>query len=122
MRIDSPGPIVILVIGVTTASLGGSLLAQQRGSAQRDRVAIEKLHQQDIDATLSDKADELAKLWDRDAVRLGQGAAAEVGQAVIYADDQRWEAKNTGRTLSYKPDIKDVQVGSLSLSLPKTSR
>ncbi len=30
-------------------------------SEEADRIAIERLHQQDVEATLSDKADELAK-------------------------------------------------------------
>jgi hypothetical protein len=66
----------------------------------RDRIAIDGLHQQDIDATLSDKADDLAQLWDRDAVRLPQGSPAEVGRDTIYRDDRRWEATKTGRSLS----------------------
>src|SRR5438874_12300123 len=60
--------------------------------ARDDRNAIEQLHQLDIDATLSDKADELAKLWDSDAVRIQPGRAAEVGKSVIYDNDKHWEA------------------------------
>jgi hypothetical protein len=30
---------------------------------QQDRIAIERLHQQDVEATLSDDADQLAKLF-----------------------------------------------------------
>jgi ketosteroid isomerase-like protein len=80
-------------------------------SKEADRIAIERLHQQDVEATLSDKADELAKLWDNEAVRIQPGSAAEVGKAEIYANDKRWEAKaDKPRTLCYKSEIKDVQI------------
>ena len=75
------------------------------------RIGIERLHQQDVEATLSDKADELAKLWDSEAVRIQPGRAAEVGKAEIYANDKRWEAKpDRPRTLCYKSEIKDIQI------------
>jgi ketosteroid isomerase-like protein len=80
-------------------------------SAEADRIGIERLHRQDIEATLSDKADELAKLWDNEAVRIQPGTPAEVGKATIFANDRRWEAKSDRpRTLCYKPEIQDVQV------------
>jgi ketosteroid isomerase-like protein len=78
---------------------------------QQDRAAIERLHALDVSTTLTDKADLLAKLWDKDAVRLEPGHPVEVGKAVIYADDKKWEqTKGRYRTLSYVSDIKDVQI------------
>ena len=83
----------------------------ETSSGQADRIAIERLHRQDVEATLSDKADELAKLWDNEAVRIQPGRPAEIGKAEIYANDKRWEAKpDTAQTLCYKPEIKDVQI------------
>jgi ketosteroid isomerase-like protein len=77
----------------------------------QDRRAIERLHEQDIAATLTDDADQLAKLWDEDAVRLQPGSPAEIGKATIYANDKRWQANlHGGRTLSYKPEVKDLQI------------
>jgi ketosteroid isomerase-like protein len=77
---------------------------------QQDRMAIERLHKEDVDATLCDDADQLAKLWDEDAVRLQAHALAEVSKATIYANDKRWQSNlHGGRTLSYKPDLKDLQ-------------
>ena len=65
----------------------------------------------DVEATLSDKADELAKLWDSEAVRIQPDRAAEVGKAVIHANDKRWEASaDRGKTLCYKSEIKDAQI------------
>ncbi len=101
---------VLLVFLSTGAMLHTQALAGAT-PPQQDRAAIERLHQQDIEATLSDKADELLKLWDRDAVRLQAGSPAEVGRDVVYANDKRWEANlKGGRTLSYKPDIKDLRI------------
>src|SRR5436190_1805324 len=73
--------------------------------------AIERLHEQDVAATLTDDADQLAKVWDEEAVRLQPGSPAEVGKATIYANDKRWQANlHGGRTLSYKPKVKDLQI------------
>jgi len=78
---------------------------------QDDRDAIERLHRQDIEATLSDKADELAKLWDEEAVRIQPGQPVEIGKAAIYANDKRWEAKaDKPKTLCYKSEIKGLQI------------
>jgi ketosteroid isomerase-like protein len=104
------GAIVVALLGALGMTAGVRMLAQERRSQAEDRVAIERLHHQDVEATLSDKADALVQLWDREAVRLSQGGVAEVGRDTIYADDKRWQATNTGHTLSYRPDVKDVQI------------
>jgi ketosteroid isomerase-like protein len=85
---------------------------QTQGSSEdAARIGIERLHQQDVEATLSDKADELAKLWDGEAVRIQPGRPAEVGKAEIYANDKRWEVKpDRAKTLCYKSEIKDVRI------------
>ena len=76
-----------------------------------DRQAIERLHQLDVETTLTDSADELAKLWDKDAVRLQAGGPAEVGKVQIYTDDERWQHDpKRPHSLSYKPDVKDIQL------------
>lgn len=80
-------------------------------SSEQDRAGIERLHQQDMAATLSNKADELANLWDRDAVRIQPGRPAEVSKAVIYADDKHWEAtKGKQEMLCGRNEIQDVQI------------
>jgi ketosteroid isomerase-like protein len=95
--------------GQTSALVGQQ--GQNYRKYQQDRAAIDRLHALDIAATLSDKADELAKLWDKDAVRLEAGHAPEVSKAVIYADDKQWEqTKGRYRSLTYVSDIKDVQI------------
>ena len=80
-------------------------------SVKQDMKGIERLHEQDKEATLSDSADQLAKLWDKDAVRFSIGRPAEIGAAVIYADDKRWEmSSGRERSLCYDNEIQDVQI------------
>ena len=93
------------------AAAGAILVARESRSIEQDRAGIERLHQQDLAATFSDKADELANLWDNDAGRIQPGRPAEVGKAVIYADDKRWEAsKGNHKTLCGHMEIQDVQI------------
>src|SRR5215469_8830142 len=82
--------VTMLVAGVASAPLSS------HPSAEQDMVGIERLHEQDKEATLSDSADQLAKLWDKDGVRLPMDRPAEIGAAVIYADDKQWE-RSSGR-------------------------
>src|SRR5712692_6996698 len=89
------------------AGLGIGFLA--RGTLHRtdtraaDLAAIEKLHQEDVAATLSQDPSLMAGLWTEDAVRLGPGRPAEVGKKAILA--------GTGlKVLSYAPTFKEVQI------------
>jgi len=76
-----------------------------------DKEAIERLHRLDVEATLSGKAEDLTKLWDESAVRLLPDLPAETGRSTIYASDKREQEANPAASfLSYKPDIRDVQV------------
>jgi ketosteroid isomerase-like protein len=96
---------------IFVALAAGYLSAGALPSDEQDRRAIEQLHQQDIAASLTDDADQLTKLWDQDAVRLQSGSPAEVGKATIFFNDKRWQANlHGGRTLSYTPDLKDLQI------------
>ena len=101
---------VIVTVGVLGAA-GTALMALQNRTVEQDRAGIERLHQQDRAATFSDKADELANLWDNDAVRIQPGRPAEVGKAVIYANDKRWEAsKGDQKMLCGHMEIQDLQI------------
>src|ERR1700720_1402600 len=102
-------PFLVLLLTVSATSLPGE--PSPPAESSQDKLAIERLHQQDIAATLTDNADELAKLWDENAVRLQANAPAEVSKAVIYAHDKHWhESLHGGKTLSYKPEIRDLQI------------
>ena len=105
---------------VATAMLATSLLPAGQGAppkaapgdgSETDRAAIERLHEQDRAATLSDNADQLAKLWDKDAVRFSPERPAEIGAAVIYANDKRWEmSSGRERSLCFDIEIQDLQI------------
>jgi len=102
--------VVITFVAVPLAAAADNR-SSESSSEEADRIAIERLHRQDVEATLSDKADELAKLWDSEAVRIQPGRPAEIGKVEIYANDKRWEAKpDRARTLCYKSEIKDVRI------------
>jgi len=94
-------------------SVAGAVSAAQatRPSVTQDMQGIERLHEQDKEATLSDSADQLAKLWDKDAVRFHTTRPAEIGAAVIYADDKQWElSSGRERTLCYDLEVQDIQI------------
>src|SRR5215471_16728073 len=80
-------------------------------SIEQDMKGIERLHEQDKEATLADSADQLAKLWDKDAVRFHAERPAEIGAAVIYADDKQWEmSSGRERSLCGDLEIQDIQI------------
>lgn len=64
--------LVSAIVCVLGATAGIRLLARENRSTQA-RAAIEQLHQQIVEATLSGKPDDLANLWDNDGVRLTEG-------------------------------------------------
>jgi len=108
-----PGVVAMWMLTTSWSSAGQGELpkaARPEGS-EADRAAIERLHEQDKEATLSDNADQLAKLWDKDAVRFLTERPAEIGAAMIYADDKRWEmSSGRERTLCFDMEIQDVQI------------
>lgn len=76
-----------------------------------DMAGIEKLHQLDQRVTLLNDPKALQEEWTNDAVRLEPDGPADVGKAAIYAADVRFMNEGPGSAIvSYKPDIRDVQV------------
>jgi uncharacterized protein (TIGR02246 family) len=76
-----------------------------------DRQAIQKLHQQDIDATLAHDPQALADLFTDDAVLLEPGTPAVIGKPAILADNKKDTMEHPdAKVVSYKPEIKDLQV------------
>ena len=106
---------VAVVVGALTA-LAGPVVQGQAASAGSDRgraadlAAIEKLHQQDIAATLSRDPVALTDLWTDDAVRLGPGRPAEVGKQAIRESNERWSARPGVKVLTYVPETKDLTI------------
>ena len=80
---------------------------QNQGGRAADLVAIEKLLQQDISATVARDPVALTDLWTDDAIRLGVGAPAEIGKQAIRASNERLTADKGFKVLSYVPETKD---------------
>jgi uncharacterized protein (TIGR02246 family) len=88
---------------------GRGLSAGTDERGQADRAAIEKLHQQDVAATVTRDPVALTDLWTDDAVRLSPGQPAEVGKQAIRASNERWAARQV-KVLSYVPETKDLTI------------
>src|SRR5438067_12833190 len=105
-----PGKIMAIV-GSLAASAAIAAFAYQNNSAEQARIGIGQLHQLDVEVTLSDKADELAKLWDSEAVRIQPGRAGDGGKPEISAYDKRWGSKaDSAKIVCHTSHIKDVQI------------
>jgi|SRR5215472_1849888 len=97
-----------LVIGYFARSAAGML---QRRTRAADFAAIEKLHQEDIEATLTQDPKKLIDLWAEDAVKLIPGGPPAVGKQAIAATNEKFHAQYPGlKVLSYTSKYKDLQV------------
>ena len=77
----------------------------------QDMAGIEKLHGQDVAATLSGDPAALAELWTDDVVVLQQGEEPVLGKQAARAAAERRKAAQPGfRVVSYVPEIKDVTI------------
>lgn len=75
------------------------------------RAGIEKAHQQDVAATLAGDPKALANLFTEDAVLLEPDNAPVIGRAAILAANEKDKAAHPdSKVLSYKPEVKDLQI------------
>jgi len=109
----------LVTILVFVAGLGLGYFARgaagmfQRRTYAADLAAIEKLNQENIDATLTQDPKELADLWAEDAVRLSlnPGNPPAVGKQAIAAENEKFHAQYPGlKVLSYTVKYKDIQI------------
>lgn len=99
-----------LAVGFFARSAGIGML-QRRDTRVADLAAIEKLHQKDIEVTLSQDPKGLIDVWTEDGVRLNPGNPPVVGKQAIKADNEKFRiAYPDFKVLKYAPDIKDIQV------------
>jgi uncharacterized protein (TIGR02246 family) len=115
MKTWSLAAAVMLVgwLGGGSVVTSGKIPRGSGASAARaaDLAGIEKLHQEDVAATLSGDPVALANLFTDDAVLLEPGSPAIIGKKTILAEDEKEKASNTGfRELSYRPEIKDLRI------------
>lgn len=105
------GASLFAALGNHPATVRASAPAAKQQSEAADMAGIDELHWKDVAATLASDPKLLAALWTEDAVRLEPGGPAEVGLAVIHANDLKDITDHPGdKVLSYSPEIKDVQI------------
>jgi ketosteroid isomerase-like protein len=108
MRLNS-----VVVILCALIALAGQMLQRLAAPAGRpqdraaDLAAIEKLHQQDIAATLSLDPVALTDLWTQDAIRLVAGEPPDISKQAIRASYERLTVNKDFKVLSYVPETKD---------------
>jgi uncharacterized protein (TIGR02246 family) len=96
------------IVGFFTRSAAGML---QRSTHAADLAAIEKLHQEDVDVTMSQDPKGLADVWAEDGVRITPGNPPTVGKAAIAAENEKDHAEHPEfKVLKYAPEIKEVQI------------
>jgi len=102
--------IIFFLAGLGLALIVVVAVMGQASARARDLTEIEKLHQQDIAATVAGDPKALAELWADDAVRLEPGPA-EVGKKLIVQHDAETMQKNGAmKILTYAPEIQDVKI------------
>src|SRR5882757_3849644 len=109
-------PSITLQVCACLVVLGGvAFFVHSPGAAARagegDMAGIERLHKQDVAATVPGDPGALAGLWADDAVRLNPGGRVDIGKKAIRDADERAHARHPGgRVVSYAPDIKDIRI------------
>ena len=97
-----------LGVGFFARSAMGTL---QRRTHAADLAAIEKLHQEDIEVTLSQDPKGLMDIWAEDAVRFNPGSPPAVGKQAIQAENEKFHAQYPGfKVLSYAAQYKNIQI------------
>jgi uncharacterized protein (TIGR02246 family) len=97
-----------LGIGYFARSAAGML---QRRTHAADLAAIEKAHQEDIEATLTQDPKGLIDLWAEDAVNFIPGSPPAVGKQAIAAEHEKFRAQYPGfKVLSYTAKYKNIHV------------
>ena len=118
MRLYSVAAVFSALAVVTAQALQGrGASAGNDRERQADLAGIEKLHQQDIAATLSRDSVALTDLWTEDAIRIAAGQPAEVGKQAIQASNLRQTANKDFRVLSYVPETKDLTFLDVGLAV-----
>lgn len=113
MRRTSLVTTIAFVAGLGMGFLGRSAYTGmlQRRAHAADLAAIEKLHQKDIEVTLSQDPKGLIDVWTEDGVRLEPDHPPVVGKQAIEADNEKGRAEYPGfKVLSYAPEFKDIQI------------
>jgi len=97
-----------LGIGYFARSAAGTL---QRRTHAANLAAIEKVHQEEIEVTLTQDPKGLIDLWAEDAVQFNPGSPPAVGKQAIAAANGRFRAQYPGlKVFSYTSKYRNLQV------------
>ena len=100
--------ISILATSLFTAAFAWSAHGQNSAAIP---AGIERLHKDDITATIARDADALTALLDDDAVLLQPGTPPIIGKAAFHDFMKQALAKSPSvKVVKYVPDIRDIQV------------
>jgi uncharacterized protein (TIGR02246 family) len=105
--------ILVLVagLGIGYFARGAVGTLQQWYTHKADLAAIEKVNQDDIEATLTQDAKRLRDLWADDAVAFYPGSPPAIGKQAIGAANEKFHAQYPGlKVLSYTSKYKNLQV------------
>jgi ketosteroid isomerase-like protein len=109
MRHTSLVTILVFVAGLDIGYFARSALTATL--ERKDLAAIEKLHQKDIEVTLSQDPKGLMDIWTEDAVRFNPGSTPAVGKQAIGAENKTVHAQYpVFRVLSYAAKYKNIQI------------
>ena len=113
MRRTSLFVTIAFLAGLGVGFLGRGAYADmlQRRTHAADLAAIEKLHQIDIEVTLSQDPKGLLDIFTEDAVRIVPGSPPAVGKQAIQAENEKGRAEYPGfKVLSYAPEYRNIQI------------
>ncbi|MGA7318084.1 MAG: nuclear transport factor 2 family protein [Silvibacterium sp.] len=100
--------ISILATSIFTAAFSWSAHGQNTAAIP---AGIERLHKDDITATIARDVDALTALLDDDAVLLQPGTPPIIGKAAFHDFMKQALAKSPSvKVVKYVPDIRDIQV------------
>ena len=101
------------MISILATSLFAAVFASSAHGQNSDAIptGIEKLHKDDITATIARDVDALTALWDEDAVLLQPGTPPIIGKPAFHDFMKQALAKSPSiKVVKYAPDIHDIQV------------
>lgn len=106
---------VALALAFACVAWPGSYRSQANSKDEHSEAlaGIARLHQEDIQATLTQDVNQLTNLWTDDGVVMEEGSPTLVGKNAIHADLVKSAAQNPGQTnlhYQYTPHIEDVQI------------
>jgi len=97
--------------GVGYFARGAVGMLQQRKRHSADLAAIEKLHQKNIEVTLSQDQKGLIDMWTEEGVALEPGIPPVAGKQAIQTNNEKVHAQYPGfKVLSYAPAFKEIQI------------